>query len=57
MTGLVDAHVLYNSLKSGTEMALGKANFLRTTRAEILQALIIYLVGFFELRGYYGRLG
>ena len=32
------------SLKMGTETALSKANFLRTTRVETMQAFIIYMV-------------
>ncbi|KAI1118803.1 hypothetical protein F5Y14DRAFT_446616 [Nemania sp. NC0429] len=32
------------SLKMGTETALSKANFLRTTRVETIQALIIYMI-------------
>jgi hypothetical protein len=31
-------------LQQGTEMALAKAHFLRTTKAETLQALVMYLV-------------
>ena len=37
---------LYETLKLGTETALSKANFLRTTRVETLQAFVIYLVSF-----------
>lgn len=33
------------SLKLGTETALSKANFLRTTRVETMQAFVIYMVG------------
>lgn len=32
------------SLKMGTETALSKANFLRTTRIETMQAFIMYMV-------------
>lgn len=32
------------SLKMGTETALSKANFLRTTRVETIQAFIIYMI-------------
>ncbi|KAI1813586.1 hypothetical protein GGS20DRAFT_471314 [Poronia punctata] len=32
------------SLKMGTETALSKANFLRTTRVETMQAFIIYMI-------------
>lgn len=35
---------LYEMLKLGTETALSKANFLRTTRVETLQAFVMYLV-------------
>lgn len=35
---------LCEMLKLGTETALSKANFLRTTRVETLQAVVIYLV-------------
>ena len=33
-----------HSLKMGTETALSKANFLRTTKMETMQAFIIYMV-------------
>jgi hypothetical protein len=36
---------LVDSFRQGTEMALYKANFLRTTKIYTLQALVIYLVG------------
>lgn len=35
---------MIESFQTGTEMALGKANFLRTTKIETLQALVIYTV-------------
>lgn len=35
---------MIESFQAGTEMALGKANFLRTTKIETLQALVIYAV-------------
>lgn len=35
---------LVDSLRSGTEFALGKANFLRTTRIDTMQALVMYLI-------------
>jgi Fungal specific transcription factor domain len=35
---------LVASFKTATEVALGKANFLRTTRLETLQALVIYMI-------------
>jgi hypothetical protein len=38
---------LVDSFRQGTEMALYKANFLRTTKIYTLQALVIYLVSLF----------
>jgi hypothetical protein len=35
---------LVENFKLGTETALGRANFLRTTKVETLQAFIMYLV-------------
>jgi hypothetical protein len=35
---------LIDSLRSGTEMALAKANFLRTTRVDVMQAFTAYLI-------------
>jgi len=35
---------LIDSLRSGTEMALAKANFLRTTRVDVMQAFVMYLI-------------
>ena len=35
---------LMGSFQMATELALGKANFLRTTKLETLQALVIYLI-------------
>jgi hypothetical protein len=35
---------LIDNFKLGTETALGRANFLRTTKVEMLQAFILYLV-------------
>lgn len=35
---------LYETLKLGVEMALSKANFLRTTRVQTLQAFVMYMV-------------
>lgn len=35
---------LVDSLRSGTEFALAKANFLRTTRVDVMQAFIMYLI-------------
>jgi hypothetical protein len=41
----VDKHGLVDSFKKGTEAALARANFLRTTKLETLQAFVMYLVG------------
>ncbi|KAK4549273.1 hypothetical protein LTR36_007732 [Oleoguttula mirabilis] len=35
---------LVDSLRSGSEMALAKANFLRTTRVGVMQAFVMYLI-------------
>ena len=35
---------LVDSLRSGTEMALSKANFLRTTKIDTMQAFVMYLI-------------
>ena len=35
---------LVDSLRSGTEMALSRANFLRTTKIDTMQALVMYLI-------------
>lgn len=35
---------LYETLKLGVEMALSKANFLRTTRVQTLQSFVMYMV-------------
>ncbi|WPH04199.1 Hypothetical protein R9X50_00708700 [Acrodontium crateriforme] len=35
---------LMDSLRSGTEMALSKANFLRTTKLDVMQAFVMYLL-------------
>lgn len=35
---------LVDNFKLGTETALSRANFLRTTKIEILQAFVMYLV-------------
>jgi hypothetical protein len=37
-------NTLVDSLRSGTEMALSKANFLRTTKTDTMQAFIMYLI-------------
>lgn len=36
---------LVENMKSGTEAALSKANFLRTTKVETMQAFVMYMVG------------
>lgn len=38
---------LIDNFKLGTEMALAKANFLRTTKVETLQSFIVYMVRLF----------
>jgi hypothetical protein len=43
--GVAKAQFLENFQK-GTEMALSRANFLRTTKLVTLQAFVMYLVGF-----------
>ena len=35
---------LIENFQLGTEMGLGKANFLRTTKTETMQALVMYMV-------------
>jgi hypothetical protein len=40
----VSKSTLTGNLKLGTETALGRANFLRTTKIETLQAFVMYLV-------------
>nr|POF02253.1 bikaverin cluster transcription factor bik5 [Quercus suber] len=35
---------LIDSLRSGSEMALAKANFLRTTKVDTMQAFVMYLI-------------
>ncbi|CAK1359082.1 unnamed protein product [Cercospora beticola] len=37
-------NTLIDSLRSGTEFALAKANFLRTTRVDTMQAFVMYLI-------------
>ncbi|CAK4001022.1 transcriptional regulatory [Lecanosticta acicola] len=37
-------NALVDSLRSGTELALAKANFLRTTRVDTMQAFTMYLI-------------
>jgi hypothetical protein len=39
---------LVESFKQGTEAALARANFLRTTKLETLQAFVMYLVSTFQ---------
>lgn len=41
---------IYESLKLSTETALSKANFLRTTRVETLQAFVMYMVCSFNVQ-------
>ncbi|KAL6149772.1 hypothetical protein ACJQWK_02781 [Exserohilum turcicum] len=40
----VDKQTLVNSFREGTEAALAKANFLRTTKLETVQAFVMYLI-------------
>lgn len=40
----VDKQSLVENFRQGTEAALAKANFLRTTKLETLQAFVMYLV-------------
>jgi hypothetical protein len=40
---------LIDNFRLGTETALGRANFLRTTKIETLQAFVMYLVSLSEL--------
>jgi hypothetical protein len=40
----VDKPTLVNSFREGAEAALAKANFLRTTKLETIQAFVMYLV-------------
>lgn len=40
----VDKQSLVDNFRQGTEAALSKANFLRSTRLETLQAFVMYLV-------------
>lgn len=40
----VEKHSLVENFRSGTEAALARANFLRTTKLETLQAFVMYLV-------------
>lgn len=43
---------LMDNFKLGTETALGRANFLKTTKIETLQAFVMYLVSLWVcLRG------
>jgi hypothetical protein len=41
----LDKPSMVDSLKVGCEAALSKANFLRTTRVETMQAFVMYMVG------------
>ncbi|PSN62837.1 fungal-specific transcription factor domain-containing protein [Corynespora cassiicola Philippines] len=40
----VDKQILVDNIKAGTESALSRANFLRTTKLETLQAFVMYLI-------------
>ncbi|KAF1920543.1 hypothetical protein BDU57DRAFT_18010 [Ampelomyces quisqualis] len=40
----VDKHSLVDDLKRGTEAALARASFLRTTKLETLQAFVMYII-------------
>ncbi|KAI9848020.1 MAG: hypothetical protein M1838_000666 [Thelocarpon superellum] len=40
----VEKPALVDTLRQGTEMALAKANFLRSTKMETLQAFVMYLI-------------
>ncbi|KAL5121030.1 hypothetical protein ACEQ8H_000879 [Pleosporales sp. CAS-2024a] len=40
----VEKHTLVDNFRSGTESALARANFLRTTKLETLQAFVMYLI-------------
>ncbi|KAH7378799.1 hypothetical protein BKA66DRAFT_513203 [Pyrenochaeta sp. MPI-SDFR-AT-0127] len=40
----VDKQSLVNNFREGTEAALARANFLRTTKLETLQAFVMYLI-------------
>ena len=42
----VSKSTLVNNFRLGAETALGRANFLRTTKIETLQAFVMYLVSF-----------
>lgn len=44
----VEKQPLVDNFQQGTEAALAKANFLRTTKLETLQAFVMYLVSFFR---------
>lgn len=41
--GFTKANLVEN-MKIGTEVALSKANFLRTTRVDTMQAFVMYMV-------------
>lgn len=49
--GLTKANLVEN-MKMGTEVALSKANFLRTTRVETLQAFVMYMVSSLAARSF-----
>ncbi|OKL55767.1 hypothetical protein UA08_08998 [Talaromyces atroroseus] len=46
----VDQRSLIESFQLGTESALGKAHFLRSTKTETLQAFVMYLLCFLDIR-------
>jgi hypothetical protein len=48
----VDKRSLVENFQQGTEAALAKANFLRTTKMETLQAFVMYLVSYSQPQYY-----
>ena len=46
----VEKRTLVDSFREGAEAALAKANFLRTTKLETLQAFVMYLVSLVSFR-------
>jgi hypothetical protein len=40
----MEKRTMVDNFREGTEKALAKANFLRTTKLETLQAFVMYLV-------------
>lgn len=49
----VDKQSLVDSFRSGAESALARANFLRTTKLETLQAFVMYLVSYIPFSAMY----